>query len=133
MGMTDAVVATKICQALDESVDALPRSVADRLAASRKIALSRKKQNVPLRVFAPQNSLAGRAGSFFNHHLAWVTRIAVATPLLIGLAVLAGIYQSEQQQRLNDVAELDASILADELPVSAYLDRGFNAYLAQKE
>jgi hypothetical protein len=32
-----------------------------------------------------------------------------------------------------DLAELDAAVLSDELPLSAYLDHGFNAYLTQSE
>jgi hypothetical protein len=31
------------------------------------------------------------------------------------------------------VAELDAAVLSDELPLSAYLDHGFNAYLENRE
>ena len=31
------------------------------------------------------------------------------------------------------MAELDAGVLSDELPLTAYLDQGFNAYLAQRE
>ena len=44
-----------------------------------------------------------------------------------------GIYQAEQQQRISELAELDAAVLSDELPLSAYLDHGFNAYLTKRE
>jgi hypothetical protein len=31
------------------------------------------------------------------------------------------------------LAELDAAVLADELPLTAYLDHGFNAYLESQQ
>ena len=42
---------------------------------------------------------------------------------------LYGIYEHEQQQQINDLAEIDAAVLVDELPPDAYVDNGFNAYL----
>ena len=39
----------------------------------------------------------------------------------------------EQQERIADLAEIDAAVLSDELPLDAYLDHGFNAYLSQSE
>ena len=49
--------------------------------------------------------------------------------LVIGLV---GIYQFEQQQRINEIADIDAAVLSDELPLSAYLDHGFSTYLAKR-
>jgi len=45
---------------------------------------------------------------------------------------LVGIYQYEQQRRIAETAEIDAAVLSDELPLSAYTDHGFNAYLAKR-
>jgi hypothetical protein len=42
------------------------------------------------------------------------------------------IFEYEQQERISDLAEIDALVLSDELPLSAYLDHGFNAYLAKQ-
>jgi hypothetical protein len=56
----------------------------------------------------------------------------VAVPLMVLVAGLAGIYQYEEQQRIAEIAELDAAVLSDELPLTAYLDTGFNAYVAQR-
>jgi hypothetical protein len=42
------------------------------------------------------------------------------------------VYQVEQERRIAEIAELDAAVLSDELPLTAYLDHGFNAYLAQQ-
>jgi hypothetical protein len=59
--------------------------------------------------------------------------LAWAVPLFALVAGLAGVYQHEQKQHIADLAELDAAVLSDELPLTAYLDDGFNAYLASQK
>jgi hypothetical protein len=46
---------------------------------------------------------------------------------------MVGVYQYEQQQSIVELAEMDAAVLSDELPLSAYLDQGFGAYLETRE
>lgn len=126
--------AFKVRHALNENLDNLPAPTADRLAAARKAAMARKKKDAPTRVLARQGVLAGHAGSFFgDHRLSWLTRIGVAAPILAGMVLLFGLYQYEQQHRIAAAADIDAAMLSDELPPSAYLDRGFSAYLAQQQ
>jgi hypothetical protein len=59
--------------------------------------------------------------------------LAVAAPLLAMVIGLAGVYQSEHEQRAAELADLDAAVLSDDLPLTAYTDHGFNAYLAQQQ
>jgi hypothetical protein len=125
--------AYKVRHALNENLDTLPTTTTDRLASARKIALSRKKNDVPLRVLAPRRTLSGPVGNFFNEPLSWVGRlVGVAIPLIVVAVGLVGIYQAEQQQRIKETADIDAAVLSDELPLTAYLDHGFNAYLAKR-
>lgn len=124
--------AYKVRHALNEHVENLPAPTVDRLAAARKAALARKKKNAPTRVLATQGVIAGHAGAFFGQPMSWIGRLGVAAPLLLGAAIFVGMYQSAQQQRISELAEIDAAVLADELPLSAYLDHGFNAYLAKR-
>ncbi|MYM93044.1 DUF3619 family protein [Duganella vulcania] len=133
MNTDDLNFAYKVRHALNEHLDDLPASTTDRLAQARKMALARKKAHVeaPLKVSVRKNALAGAGTGFFS--FSWMTRMSVALPLLLLVGGLAGIYQYEQEQRVADLAELDAAVLSDELPLSAYLDHGFNAYLAQSE
>ncbi len=130
MNIDDLNFAYKVRHALNEKLDNLPASTTERLASARKTAVSRKKAHVAVRV--SQHAVAGNAGNFFSAHFAWFNRVGVAVPLLVLVAGLAGIYQYEEQQRIAEIAELDAAVLSDELPVTAYLDTGFNAYLAQR-
>jgi hypothetical protein len=124
--------AYKVRHALNEHAEALPAATVDRLAAARKLALASKKKDAPLRAVATQAVFAGHVGTFFDQPLSWLGRIGVAAPLLLGTALFVGMYQSAQQERVNELADIDAAVLADELPLSAYLDHGFNAYLAKR-
>lgn len=128
MNTDDLNFAYKVRHALNEHLDQLPAPTTDRLAAARKAAMARKKAHAPVQV--AQRQLVGNVGSLFSFTA--LGRMGVALPLLALVAGLAGIYQYEEQQRIAEIAELDAALLSDELPLTAYLDQGFNAYLAQR-
>ena len=128
MNADDLNFAYKVRHALNARLDQLPPSTTDRLAAARKAAMARKKPHAPLRV--ARHQLAGHLGAFFSSNL--MGKMGVVVPLLALVIGLAGIYQHEEQQRVAELAELDAAVLSDELPLTAYLDQGFNAYLAQR-
>ncbi len=128
MNTDDINFAYKVRHALNARLDEIPQSTADRLANARKLAISRKKAHVPAKL--AQRSFAGGVGSFFS--FSSLGRAGVAIPLLALVAGLAGVYQYEQERRIEEIAELDAAVLSDELPLTAYLDHGFNAYLAQR-
>ena len=124
--------AYKVRHALNESAENLPQETSERLAAARKMALARKKKGSPLRAVVPQRVLAGNNGSFFQGRLSWLGRMGVLLPLIIAAAGLSSLYQFEQQRRIAETAEIDAAVLSDELPLSAYVDHGFNASLAKR-
>lgn len=126
--------AYKVRHALNESAENLPASTAQRLASARKAAVSRKKKDSRLRAFAeaPQQVVAGQTGHFLGKPLSWLARAGLAVPLVVMVIGLTSMYQYEQQRRIRETAEIDAAVLADELPLSAYLDHGFNAYLAKR-
>lgn len=124
--------AYKVRHALNESAEKLPPSTAEKLASARKIAISRQKKASGLRVLVPQRLFAGNVGHFFNAPLAWLGRMGIMVPVFALFALLASIYQVEQRH-ISDTAEMDVAVLADELPLSAYLDSGFNAFLASRD
>lgn len=125
--------AYRVKRALDANLENLPETTTQSLAEARRVALARKKQNSPKRVVAPQFVLAGAGGgSLQQPSFAWLGRLGVAIPLLAGVLLFAGLYEHEHQQRISELAEIDVGVLSDELPITAYLDHGFNAYLAQQ-
>ena len=130
MNTDDINLAYKLRHALNENLDALPASTTERLAAARALALARKKADAPA-----EPGKSGRRFFDIGLHLsgAGLGRLGVAIPLLALVFGLGGLYQYEQQQRIAELAELDAAVLADELPLTAYLDHGFNAYLESQQ
>lgn len=125
--------AYKVRHALNENLDNLPTSTTDRLGAARKIALARKKQGSGLQLRATRTvpALAGGFG-FFSDPVSWFGRVGLAIPIIVLALGIVGIYKSEQQSRIIETADIDAAVLSDELPLSAYLDHGFNEYLAKR-
>lgn len=126
-------LAYKLSHALDESANKVSANTAERLASARKIALSRKKQGVAAPAFVTQPALAsyGDMGSSSGNRWAWLGRMGLAVPLAALVFGLVGIYQFEQHQQIMDSASIDAEVLTDDLPISAYLDHGFDAFLAK--
>ena len=134
MNTDDINLAYKVRHALNENLDALPASTTERLAAARALALSRKKPDAaPAAVPAKKDWRRSwfDVDTLFSN--AGLGRIAVAVPMLALVIGLGGVYQYEQQQQIAELAELDAAVLADELPLTAYLDHGFNAYLESQQ
>jgi len=127
MNTDDINLAYKVRHALNENLDNLPASTTDRLAAARALALSRKKADAPQSRKQARFDLASLLG------MQWVRGLAVAAPLLAMVIGLAGVYQSQHEQRAAELADLDAAVLSDDLPLTAYTDHGFNAYLAEQQ
>jgi hypothetical protein len=131
----EAEFANKIRLALNESLEQLPSNTTERLALARKFAVSRKKNRsvffVPAVVPAFLGKLAGGFGasSPMNSGFSWFTRMGVVLPILVLVIGLVGMYEYEEQKRVSEMAEIDELVLSDELPLSAYLDQGFSAYL----
>lgn len=132
--------ALKVRRALDENINTLPAASLDKLAAARRTALARKKPEkvaVAAPVFAPALAGAGMpgslgaAGSGHAGKRGRFSRLALAWPLLALVIGLAGIAYWEDQQRTAELADIDAAMLSDNLPLDAYLDHGFNAYLTR--
>ena len=115
MNQPEHDLARKLVRYLDDSLDQLEPRVRERLAAARRDALAHYRPQ-PATVIGPV--LAG-----------WLTehRLLLAAAALV--AATAGVVYWQSTRPANGLAELDAYLLADELPVNAYLDKGFDSWL----
>ncbi|MDN4054414.1 DUF3619 family protein [Massilia sp. YIM B02763] len=129
MNSDDIDLAYKIRHALNENLDNLPASTTERLAAARAQALARKKAEAPARRDERRGGFDVRA----LFAMPMLGRLAVVAPLVAMVAGLVGVYQAEHEQHVGELAELDAAVMSDELPLTAYTDSGFKAYLVQQE
>ncbi len=133
MNMEEINFAYKVRHALNQNLEHLPGSTTSRLEAARQAALARKKADAPLSALVPASATTkGMAGGYFSNPFSWLGRLTVALPVVVVMASLVGMYQAEKQHRISELAEIDAMVLSDELPLNAYLDSGFNAYLSRK-
>jgi hypothetical protein len=132
MNAKEVNFAYKVRHALNERLDTLPAPTAERLAAARKAALSRKKKDAPVRVLAIQRALAGNVGNFVRQPMSWWGRVGLVIPVLVLVVGLIGIFQYERQQHIDETADMDVAMLTDDLPLTAYADHGFNAYLEKR-
>jgi hypothetical protein len=138
MKTKDLNLAYKLRHALDESANNLPDKTSERLSSARNIALSRKKPEFEQTVSAPRLIAAGHGNGMHSSFQAdtwfsWLGRMGVVVPLAALVFGLMGLFQYEKHQQIIEAATIDAEVLTDDLPLSAYLDHGFDAFLANSD
>lgn len=116
---------------LDESAARLPYRITHRLEAARSAALARQAslaQPLVLKTAALSMASAGSGPGRSASPLWW--RIgATALPLLILIVGLYAIAVWNDTETSDEIAEIDTAVLTDEVPLSAYTDRGFGVFL----
>ena len=107
----------------------LPYGITERLRAARVQAVAKRKP-AQLRAASSVNVSGGAATlTFGDEGLGLWNRIASALPLIALAAGLVLIHSIENDLRASEVAEVDAALLTDDLPPSAYADAGFIQFL----
>lgn len=119
-------IAQKIVRELDRSTRGISTDAAARLSAAREQALAQYEH-------APARGLAW-AGTSVSHFLERpAAGIRYALPLAVLILGLAGIvYWQSSNGNGNELADLDARLLTDDLPIDAYLDKGFDSWLKRQ-
>lgn len=108
----------------------LPRDISERLRAARAQAVSRRKiakTQAAGNVINAGGSAALTWGS--EEGLGWWGRIGSVLPLIalaVGLLVISSI---QDDNRTQELAEVDSALLTDVLPPAAFADSGFVQYL----
>jgi hypothetical protein len=119
--MNEAQFGNKIRHLLNQSLR-LDSGVAERLRAAREQALARQRPE-PAPVLAWADNVVGTFGGWAG------VSLRVILPFAILVAGVGGAYTWQQNQRAAEVEEIDAQLLTDDLPIDAYLDRGFQNWL----
>jgi hypothetical protein len=109
---------------LNQGLDLEPE-IAERLAAARERALARQRPE-PAPALAWADNVVGRVGGWGG------LALRVLLPLAMLLAGAAAIYTWQQNQRADELEEIDTQLLSDDLPIDAYLDRGFQNWLKKR-
>lgn len=119
--MNESHFAYRIRQNLNKGLHELPASTTDRLHAARERALSHQR-------IAARQSVLASAGHFMQSHLENVR----PRQLVLALAVFASAIAYtcwDADQQISALGEIDSALLADDLPINAFTDKGFHAWL----
>jgi len=128
--------ARRVTARLSEGTADMPYDITERLRASRVQALARRKRvvAVPVRQAAGAAAvLGGKGGAAMlgrgGERGKWWRALVSAIPLTALAVGLVVINMSQDEKGLHEVAEVDAALLTDDLPPSAYSDPGFVQFL----
>ena len=110
----------------------LPHDISERLRAARTRAIAARLK--------PQTQLQTSTGLIHQNGAALLSfggdeglniwsRLASLLPLIALVAGLALIQNIMDDNRANELAEIDSALLVDDLPPSAYADPGFLQFL----
>jgi len=130
MNDQDSDFAKKLTGYLDDGTAKLRAGTAYRLQLARQEALAR--------ITDPQRASAARMTPALAGAGAGTGTVGSRTPrsnvklwlgILLIVAAGVGYQQWQAYQQVRDLAETDAAILSSDLPIDAYLDRGFQNWL----
>ena len=126
-----------IAALLSDATDTLPNDISERLRVARAQAMAKRKM-VPTLGRAPRtasvvvgNGSSATLGDGDDDFGMW-GRITSFLPLIALLVGLVCIHFIQNERRANEIAEIDAALLIDDLPPAAYTDPGFVQFLKAK-
>lgn len=129
----EARLGARLAASLSERTIQVPHDVSERLRVGREQAVAHARQVRAARAVtaaAPAvtgitdqgAALLGKPGGFWLGLASWV-------PLAVLIAGLVLIQQWTDREQVLAAAEIDAVLLADDLPPDAWTDPGFREYL----
>jgi len=128
-----ARLALRLTARLSEQADSVPHDISERLRVAREQAVQLARQ---VRLAAPVTAASVQVSQgtiALGQPPSWWLRFASVTPLVMLVLGLVLIQHLHDQADIHAAAEVDAALLADDLPPEAYGDPGFVAFLKQPE
>ena len=124
-----ARIGMRIASALSERSASLPHDITERLRFARELAMS-KAQPARQAATNPAPVVMSAGGSLLMGGGApWWQRVLGVLPLAVLVSGLVLIQQWSAREQIVAAADIDAVLLADDLPPAAYSDPGFGEYL----
>lgn len=114
----------KFAQLLNQG---LPQIDDDKLA---RLRVARERAMEAFREPTVSAGLATASGPGL-HLPVWLRRPLFWVPALMLVAAAITYYATSQESGFDDVGELDAKLLTGELPIDAFLDKDFAAWVAE--
>lgn len=123
--MNEPQFGNKIRQVLNQGTQLEGKTLA-RLRQAREKALRQQLLAKPVPGLAWADGLVGNFGGYAGFSL------RVVLPMVILVGGLLAINSWQQNLRVAEVEEIDALLLSDDLPLDAYLDKGFETWLKKR-
>jgi hypothetical protein len=114
-------LAGRIARLLDEGAGDLAPDTRERLFEARRLALSR----ATARELEP--AWAGGIAGITERSVFGMRYVLPVAALVLGL--MAVVYVNTTGGTSNEIADIDAGLLTDELPINAFLDQGLDSWL----
>jgi hypothetical protein len=131
--------ALRITAMLNESAQNLPNDVTERLRVARQNALQQAAAARQLAVkpvvatsgmsWAWNKVVAYAGGPGGSDSPTWWKKLATVLPLAVLVLGLLAIQDLHSSRLISTAADIDAALLADDLPPDAYQDAGFLEFL----
>ena len=122
-------LARQVAAQLDQGLRELPHDITDRLRAARTRAVAARRQ--PVVVLATgarvqKGTLVLEGGPDKMRFWGWMGSLLPLIALFLGLFA---IHTLQNDWRADELASVDAALLTDELPPTAYTDPGFLRFI----
>jgi len=125
--------ALRVASRLGEQSEKLPHDLSERLRVAREQAVARARQvRLAQPATAPAFQVSQGSIALGQSPSGWL-RLASVLPLMLLVLGLVLIQHLHNQAEIHAAAEVDAALLADDLPPEAYGDPGFVVFLKQPE
>lgn len=121
----------RVAARLSDRTDALPHDITERLRSAREQALAKARPRLaaarPAVAVGTSGAavLAARGGPADS----WWWRLSSLAPLALLIAGLVWVHEFHRSEEIVALAEVDAALLTDAVPPSAYADPGFAEFL----
>ena len=120
--MNEQQITYRIKQLLNRGLD-LDAGKLARLKAAREAALVRQRVGSRVPLLAWADNVIGKSGG----PSALIPRVLL--PMAVLILGLIAVNQWRDSQLAAEIEEIDAAVLTSDLPIDAYLDKGFDAWL----
>lgn len=122
----------RVAARLSRQADGLPHDISERLRFARERALASARPRLAMAKPAASGvsgagtatlTMSGGSGD------SWWWRLTSLAPLAVLVVGLVWVHDSQRSEEIIAVADVDAALLADAVPPSAYADPGFAEFL----
>jgi len=121
----------RVAAGLGERAASVPHDISERLRVAREQAVSRARElrQASPAAASPVVGVTAHGAAVLGATPGWWQRLASVLPLLVLVVGMLLIREWLSREQVLAAAEIDAVLLADDLPPAAYSDPGFAEFL----